>query len=121
MRPDSCASIVGISLMFFGKANADRKDHRRQRLGWLRLAGLVGALAAVLLLASGADLLHTHANGSDEATCAICHAAHMPALSSVPLRALDALTIVAWIAPAETQISHTAPSFALPPPRAPPA
>lgn len=90
-------------------------------LGWLRLAALASALAAILFMATGVEYWHSHAPGSDEATCPICHVAHMPILRGVPTRALAAPTAVAWVVPSETQVSHSAPSSFIPPPRAPPA
>ena len=52
---------------------ADSRYHR-----WLQLAALTAALAAVVLLASGISFWHTDAPGSD-ATCPICHVAHVSA------------------------------------------
>lgn len=94
-------------------------SNKDQRSSWLRLAVLATALAAVLLVASGASLWHHDAPGS-EATCPICHVAHMPVLSGMPGVPLSAPALVAWVMPAETQVAHVAPAALDFPPRAPP-
>ena len=82
---------------------------------WLRLVVLTAALTAILLVASGASLWHIDAPGS-EATCTICHLAHLPALAGVLTSAPVVPALVAWIAPAETQVAHLAPAALSSPP-----
>jgi hypothetical protein len=81
---------------------------------------LAAALAAMLFVASGASLWHVDAPGS-EATCPICHLAHMPVLRGLPASTLAEPVLVAWIVPAETQAGHPALVSPDSPPRAPPA
>jgi hypothetical protein len=90
------------------------------RLRWLGLAALAAALVAILPVAIGASFWHTDAPGS-EATCQICHVAHMPVLPGIATSVQAAPKVVAWIEPARTQISHSAPTGLDSPPRAPPA
>jgi hypothetical protein len=92
----------------------------RKQLRWLERATLVAAFAAALVLASGVSLWHWDAPGS-EATCSICHVAHMPALPGVFAGTSAILTASAWIVPVEICISHAAPCMLDSPPRAPPA
>ena len=93
--------------------------HRRS-LPWLRVAVLAAACAAILLVASGISFWHTDAPGS-EATCPICHVAHMPVLPGTATSVLSTSTVVAWVLPAEVRVSHSAPAGLDSPPRAPPA
>jgi hypothetical protein len=93
--------------------------HRRS-LPWLQATMLIAACAAILLVASGISFWHTDAPGS-EATCPICHAAHMPVLPGTATSALSAPNVVAWVVPAEALVSHSAPAGLDSPPRAPPA
>jgi hypothetical protein len=90
------------------------------RLRWLCLAALAAALVAILPVAIGASFWHTDAPGS-EATCQICHVAHMPVLPGTATGVQAAPNVVAWVEPAEAQISHSAPAGLDSPPRAPPA
>jgi hypothetical protein len=92
-----------------------RRYHR-----WLQLTCLGAAMFAVLLLAIGAAFWHQDAPGS-EATCAICHVAHLTPLLGAAIGALSAPLFIAWHLPAETQISHASPATLNAPPRAPPA
>jgi hypothetical protein len=92
---------------------------KSKRSSWLRLALVAAAIAAVLLVASGASLWHYDAPGS-EATCPICHLAHMPVLSGAPSALLFALAPVAWIAPVKRRVADVAPAASDFPPRAPP-
>src|ERR1700687_4330614 len=94
-------------------------SHRRS-LRWLHATVLVAACAAILLVASGISFWHTDAPGS-EATCPICHVAHMPVLPGTATSALSAPNVVAWVVPAEALVSHSAPAGLDSPPRAPPA
>jgi hypothetical protein len=75
---------------------------------------------AVLLLAIGAAFWHQDAPGS-EATCAICHVAHLTPLLGSAIGALSAPLFIAWHQPAEAQIEKPAPPTLNAPPRAPPA
>ena len=81
---------------------------------------LADALVAMLFVASGVSLWHVDAPGS-EATCPICHLAHMPVLRGLPTSTLAEPVLVAWIVPSETQAGHPAPVSPDSPPRAPPA
>jgi hypothetical protein len=90
------------------------------RIRWLHLAVLSAALAAILLLATGASLWHLDTPGS-EATCAICHVAHLTPLLGAAMGTLAAPLFIAWNLPTETQISHATPATLNAPPRAPPA
>jgi hypothetical protein len=86
---------------------------------WLRLTVLTIAIAAVLFVAAGASLWHLDAPGS-EATCPICHLAHMPALRGLSASTLTEPVLISWIVPAEAQVSHAAPVSLDSPPRGPP-
>ena len=92
----------------------------RDSLRWLRLAALAAALAAILPVAIGASFWHTDAPGS-EATCQICHVAHMPVLPGIATGVQAAPKVVAWVEPVRPQISHSATAGLDSPPRAPPA
>jgi hypothetical protein len=89
-------------------------------LRWLRFAALTAALAAILPVAIGASFWHTDASGS-EATCQICHVAHMPVLPGMAASVQAAPKVVAWVVLAEVQASHSTPAGLDSPPRAPPA
>lgn len=93
---------------------------RRKSLRWFRVAVLAAACTAILLVASGIWLWHTDAPGS-EATCPICHVAHMPVLPGAPTGVLSVFCVVASVALAEVQLLHSAPVGLSSPPRAPPA
>ena|ERR1700758_142977 len=96
-----------------------RRKQRHAR-DWVRFACLGAATLAVLLLAIGAALWHQDAPGS-EATCSICHLAHLaPVLGSL-IDGLSAPLVIAWHLPAETRVTHAAPATLSAPPRAPPA
>jgi hypothetical protein len=90
------------------------------RLRWLPLAAFTAAMLAIVPVAIGASFWHTDAPGS-EATCQICHVAHMPALPGIATSVQAAPKVVAWVEPAQAQISHSAPAGLDSPPRAPPA
>jgi hypothetical protein len=90
------------------------------RSRWLLLAAFTAALVAILPVAIGASFWHTDAPGS-EAACQICHVAHMPVLPGAATTVLIAPEIIAWVAPAASRISHSAPAGLDSPPRAPPA
>src|ERR1700679_3851822 len=89
-------------------------------LRWLRLAALAAALAAIIPIAIGAGFWHTDAPGS-EATCPICHVAHMPVLPGIATSVLSTPKVVDWVVPAAVRVSHSAPAGLDSPPRAPPA
>src|SRR5580704_3956610 len=97
---------------------ATRSHSRRDR--WLHLALLTVAVVSVLFVAAGASLWHLDAPGS-EATCPICHLAHMPALRGMPSNPLPTPTSVERFVPQKTQVAHIAPVSLDSPPRAPPA
>ena len=90
------------------------------KVRWLHLAALTAALLAVLPVAIGASFWHTDTPGS-EATCQICHVAHMLVLPGAATSILIAPKIIAWVAPAAAQVSHSAPAGLDSPPPAPPA
>jgi len=93
---------------------------RCRSLRWLHATVLIAACAAILLVASGISFWHTDAPGS-EATCPICHVAHMPVLPGTATSVQSAPKVVAWVVPAEARVSHPAPAGLDSPPRAPPA
>jgi hypothetical protein len=95
-------------------------DVQRKFLRWLHAAVLVAACAAILLVASGISFWHTDAPGS-EATCPICHVAHMPVLPGTAASVPSTPSVVAWVLPAEVRVSHAAPAGLDSPPRGPPA
>ena len=72
-------------------------DVQRKSLRWLHAAVLVAACAAILLVASGISFWHTDAPGS-EATCPICHVAHMPVLPGTAASVPSTPNVVAWVA-----------------------
>jgi hypothetical protein len=95
-------------------------SRNRRSLRWLHWAALGAACVAMVLLAIGTPFWHTDTPGS-EATCPICHLAHMPVLPGAAATVLSTPTAVAWVVPAGTQITHAAPAALDSPPRAPPA
>lgn len=88
-------------------------------LRWFHAAAFIAACVAILLVASGISFWHTDTPGS-EATCPICHVAHMPVLPGTSTNVLSTPNVVAWVEPAEVQVSHSAPAGLDSPPRAPP-
>ena len=93
---------------------------RRKSFSWFRVVALAAAGTAIVLVASGIWLWHTDAPGS-EATCPICHVAHMPVLPGTLTNVLSVLCVVASIALAEVRLTHSVPVGFAAPPRAPPA
>jgi len=93
---------------------------RQRQFRWLQMAALTAALLAILPVAIGAAFWHTDAPGS-EATCSICHVAHMPALPGSAAAVLATPTAIARIAPVEARVSHSVSAGLDSPPRAPPA
>jgi hypothetical protein len=93
---------------------------RRRSSRWLHATLFIAACATILLIASGIAFWHTDTPGS-EATCPICHVAHMPVLPGTATSVLSTPNVVAWVEPAEVQVSHSAPAGLDSPPRAPPA
>lgn len=93
---------------------------RRKSLRWFHVAAWLAACTAIVLVASGVWLWHTDAPGS-EATCPICHVAHMPVLPGMPTSVPSAFSVVASVTPAEVRLPHSAPVGLAAPPRAPPA
>src|SRR5947209_2118718 len=92
---------------------------QRQSRDWVHLACFTAAAFAVLLLAVGAAFWHQDEPGS-EATCAICHVAHLAPLPGAPVGTLPAPLFIAWHQPAEAQLEPPAPLTLNAPPRAPP-
>lgn len=89
-------------------------------LHWLHLVALTAALLAALPLAIGASFWHID-NPGTEATCQICHVAHMLVLPGALAMVQAKLNVLAWIVPTEANASHSAPAGLDFPPRAPPA
>jgi len=85
---------------------------------WPRLLVLTAALAALLIVATGATLWHQDAPGT---VCPICYAAHLPALRSVPARTPVASYTIAWVVPVDLLLDHATPETLSSAPRAPPA
>jgi hypothetical protein len=85
---------------------------------WPRLIVLSAALAALLVVATGAALWHQDSPGTP---CSICYAAHLPAMSNLPVRTPVASDAVAWLVPAEFRVNQATPERLNAPPRAPPA
>jgi len=90
------------------------------RVRWTRAAALSLALFAIFLTAIGASYWHQDKPGS-EAACQICHVSHMPVLVGVVVSVQVKPRLVAWVDPAEVQVSHSAAAVLDFPPRAPPA
>jgi hypothetical protein len=97
-----------------------RMNRGKMRLRLLRFAALSVALIALLPLAIGATFWHTDSPGT-EATCPICHVAHMPVLPGIVAHAEVTPKVVAWVILAEASVSHCAPAGLDSPPRGPPA
>jgi len=76
------------------------------------------ALAALLVIATGVTLLHEDSPGT---TCSICYAAHLPAMSSLPIRIPVVSDSVARLVHAQLRENHATPERLNAPPRAPPA
>jgi hypothetical protein len=93
---------------------------KKNSLGWLRLAALTVAIAAIAFVATGATLWHVDTPGS-AATCPICHVAHTPLLGSVSAQIVVAPFAVAWLVAARQHIGHEAPPVLDASPRAPPS
>jgi hypothetical protein len=100
--------------------SAKHMTKRGGNLRWFHMAALTAAMVAIILVAAGASLWHIDAPGT-EATCPICHVAHMSVLPGVPTAVLATPTLIAWLVPPETRVSHAAPAGLDSPPRAPPA
>jgi hypothetical protein len=94
---------------------------RRSSLRWLHVAVFSSACVATLLIASGVSFWHTDAPGSDDATCPICHLAHMPVMPGTAASVSIKLTIFAWFVQADVREGYVAPPSLDSPPRAPPA
>jgi hypothetical protein len=92
---------------------------RRRSLCWFRVAVLVAACAAVVLMASGIWLWHTDTPGS-QAACPICHVAHMPVLLGTFASVPSVFDVVASLAPAVVRFPYSAPVRIAAAPRAPP-
>ena len=115
--------VVGLRAMqgqqrdFPGQGSGMNRSGNTRR--WFYFAALAAALVAILPVAIGASFWHTDAPGT-EATCPICHVAHMPVLPGIAASVQAAPKVVAWVEPVQKQISHSAPAGLDSPPRAPP-
>jgi hypothetical protein len=104
-------------------ARQPRSMARRPRppaRGWVALACLSAAAFALLLLALGVAYWHQDTPGS-EATCAICHVAHLTPLPGSVVAPISAPLLVGWYESAEAQLEQASPPLTDAPPRAPPA
>ena len=90
-----------------------------RQLRWVRMGVLTAAVAALLFVATGVLLWHVDSPDS-EANCPICHFAHSRVLGSIPTAALLAPVVLAWILPAELQVTRVSPAAHDFSPRAPP-
>ena len=88
--------------------------------GWVAFACLSAAAFALLLLALGVAYWHQDAPGS-EATCAICHVAHLTPLPGSVVAPISAPLLVGWYESAAVQLEQASPPLTNAPPRAPPA
>lgn len=93
---------------------------RTQRARWLSALALSAAILAILPFALGVSFWHTDAPGTD-ATCPICHVAHVSALPETLADIAVAFVAVGTTAPAETKSGHGQPFSLIPPLRGPPA
>jgi peptidoglycan/LPS O-acetylase OafA/YrhL len=87
---------------------------------WVYFACLGAAAFALLFLAVGVAYWHQDAPGS-EATCAICHVAHLTPLPGSVVAAVSVPLLIARYELAETQREQPSPSLTNASPRAPPA
>jgi hypothetical protein len=83
-------------------------------------ACLALGLVIVLLLVTSAELSHLDSSAAS-ATCAICHFAHMRALSGPAQQILTISVAFTRMTVARAVVSHPEPSFLVAVPRAPPA
>jgi len=91
-----------------------------QARSWVYFAFLSGAAFALLVLALGVAYWHQDAPGS-EATCAICHVAHLTPLPGSVVASISVPLLMARHELAETQREQPSPPLTNAPPRAPPA
>jgi hypothetical protein len=94
---------------------------RTQKLNWFRTACLSAAFLAVLVFAFGDGLWHHHDSSESEATCPICHLAHLTPQVAPPSLNLSTPIVSSWKSPLEPQAMHASPVAVSAPPRAPPA
>jgi hypothetical protein len=87
---------------------------------WFDFACLIAAAFALLLLALGVAYWHQDAPGS-EATCAICHVAHLTPLPGSVVASISVPLLIEWYEPREAQLEQPSPPLTDAPPRAPPA
>lgn len=96
------------------------RGHWLPARGWVRLVCFGAAALALLPLAIGAGYWHQDAPGS-EATCAICHVAHLTPLPGSGVTLISAPLLIEWCEPAEAQPEQPSPALTNASPRAPPA
>lgn len=90
-----------------------------KRLGLPVFVGLVGAVLAVLLLTIGPGIWHNDTPGS-EASCPICHVAHITALPGLPITSLAVSLAVIWLTLGEELLTPVSADTCDSSPRAPP-
>lgn len=96
------------------------RRRQRQARDWVYFTCLCAAAFALLFLAAGVAYWHQDAPGS-EATCAICHVAHLAPLPGYGVASISVPLVVAWCEPVETEAEQPSPPLTDAPPRAPPA
>src|SRR5579862_2917409 len=88
------------------RARADSRDvpmargRQFQSRAWVQFVCFGAAALALLPLAIGAAYWHQDAPGS-EATCAICHVAHLTPLPGSGVALISAPLLIGWYEPAE--------------------
>jgi hypothetical protein len=92
---------------------------RGSRTRWFHLVALAAAVVSIVFVATGASLWHQDRPGS-EATCSICHLAHLAPPLCIATGALTGPVLIDWKPPDETQVIHASPDVLEASPRAPP-
>ena len=94
---------------------------RRDRISrWPQLVVLAAAMAALLLVATGAAFLHQDQPGST-ASCPMCYVAHSPALRSALANPVAASLVVVWVVTSVPHRHHAEPELLQSAPRGPPS
>lgn len=103
----------------FGEWRTPRSPEHAAR-DWVHLACVSAAGFALLLLALGVAYWHQDTPGS-EATCAICHVAHLTPLPGAVVASISTPLLIAWYEAAESQPEQRSAVLTSASPRAPPA